>query len=326
MATATKKRAAVDLLETVHGGDIKVDAEAGVIRGVKILGRESGNRGAGGKPREYSRQAIRQAVKLYEGLPVHYDHPDRKTPGVERSVRDRVGWLSNVRESQDGDIIGDMNYLKSDPSSGKLTEAAERRPELFGLSHNARGAEVVRGGKSIVESIDLVRSVDIVTRPATTSSLFESEDMENQTLKSLVESLDEKAEGRALLLETIGDDDDDVKALKRLGEALHKCKNPEAGAAALVQKATMESLDALESAGMIPKGTKARVKWLAKAEDDAERKELIESWVAEEVAPSGDKKKPAVGTVTKSGGKTELAESKAEAPKDGKEFARAICH
>lgn len=324
MATTTKKRPlTIDLLETAYGGDLKVDEDAGVIRGVKILGRESGNKGQSGNPREYSPKAIRQAVKLYEGLPVNFNHPNRQTPGVERAVEDRGGWLESVRESADGGIEGDLHYLKSDPRSAKVVEAAKRKPELFGLSHNARGNEVVRGGKSIVESIDLVRSVDIVTRPATTNSLFESEDVVEKPLKELIEALDEKHEGRALLLEALGDEDDDMAALKRLADTLVACKKPApAEGTPTMESQIFESIALLDKAGIKP--ARPLVEALAALKTTEARTALIESLPKPEAAVVPGKK-PAVGTVTKSGGKVELAESKEDAPKDGKEFAKSLC-
>lgn len=155
------------ILEVVCSTDLKVDKAEGVIRGVKILGPASRN------GRRYSPEAIRRARGLYEGARVNFDHPPRSQPDRERTVGDRAGWLENVRESAGG-LAGDLRLLTSDPRAGKVLEAAEKRPELFGLSHNAEGVTTKQGSETIVEEITSVRSVDIVSDPATTLSLFES--------------------------------------------------------------------------------------------------------------------------------------------------------
>lgn len=173
----------------LSSSDVRVDAEAGVIRGVRILGAESRN------GRTYTPEAIRGAISLYEGLHVNYDHPKKGSPDAERQFGDRAGWLKNIRES-DGGLSGDLHFLKSDPRAAKLCEGAERRPESFGLSHNAEGRITKRDGKTLVEEITRVRSVDIVADPATTKSLFESLEqteqgaspMPSKTMRQIAES------------------------------------------------------------------------------------------------------------------------------------------
>lgn len=157
------------LLERVASGSLRVDRANGVIRDVRIIGYESRN------GRVYSREALRRAKSLYEGKQVNFDHPPRTDPDRERSITDRAGWLENVREV-DGGLTGDLHLLTSDPRAGKILEAAEKRPDLFGLSHNADGRSTRRDGKVIVEEITAVRSVDIVSDPATTRGLYESVD------------------------------------------------------------------------------------------------------------------------------------------------------
>lgn len=56
-----------------------------------------------------------------------------------------------------------------------IVEAAQRNPRRFGLSHHAEGRVVQRQGKSVVESIESVKSVDLVQSPATNQGLFESQ-------------------------------------------------------------------------------------------------------------------------------------------------------
>ena len=168
------------LLELTFSDAHTVDREAGVIRGVKVLGRESRN------GREYSNRALHEAAKLYEGIAVNLNHPDRRALQLERPVEAGFGWLEAARVESDG-VFADLHYLRSHGLAAVLVEAAERNPRRFGLSHNAEGRVARRDGKTIVESIEKVRSVDVVQNPATNAGLFESEErkMSIRTVKEV---------------------------------------------------------------------------------------------------------------------------------------------
>ena len=169
MTTATLPRSNREtLLERVLAAPGRVDRAAGIIYGVKALGRKSKNN------REYSDQALREAVRFYEGIAVRINHPDKNKPGADRQFHEHFGCLRNA-VLRDG-VFADLHFLPSHGQANVVCEAAERMPHTFGLSHNAEGRTTTRGGKTIVESILSVRSVDIVCNPATTSGLFESVD------------------------------------------------------------------------------------------------------------------------------------------------------
>jgi hypothetical protein len=169
--------------QTYQTGRPAIDRAAGVIRGVKILGATSKN------GRDYSSRALREAAEIYEGLGVNTNHPSRATPNVSRTVEEGVGWLENVTVKPDG-VYGDLHVIKSHPLAETLFEVAERKPDRFGLSHNAAGDVVERNGRRIVESIKSVRSVDLVQNPATVNSLFESEaPVARRKLKDLLRQL-----------------------------------------------------------------------------------------------------------------------------------------
>lgn len=185
----SRNRPRIKLSESVYGDALKVDREAGVIRGVKILGKESKN------GRTYSDRAMREAATLYEGRKVNIDHMMRE--GSERPFRDVFGELRNVH-MKEGGVYGDLHFLKSHPLAEQVCEAAERFPTQFGLSHDAEGRTARQGGKLIVESVIAVHSVDLVNTPATNAGLFESvastgkERRMKIKLRELVESLDHK--------------------------------------------------------------------------------------------------------------------------------------
>lgn len=143
---------------------VTVDREKGVIRNVRICGETSMN------GRKYPPTVLRRDFPKYENAKVYFDHSRQG----ERSVRDVAGWLSDVKPDTDGIPRGNLNLYLTDPNSGKVLEAAERNPNQLGLSHVAECKSEFKGGVEVIESIESVISVDIVTDPATNRGLFES--------------------------------------------------------------------------------------------------------------------------------------------------------
>jgi hypothetical protein len=205
MATKTKRRAEPNqqerLLEytTSRGASLRVNRDAGRISGVKILGLQSANN------REYTRDAARNARGLYEGIAVNVDHVEGKQ---QRSYRDRVGKLTQIEIREDG-IYGDLLVNQKHALAEQLFWDAENSPGSVGLSHDVTGKTKRRGAKTVVESIDVVRSVDLVAEPASTAGLFESVDnhpeektpMDETTLKEA--TVDQLKKDRPDLFENI---------------------------------------------------------------------------------------------------------------------------
>jgi hypothetical protein len=158
----------------------RIDRAAGIIHGVKVLGVESANN------RTYTPQALRDVARLCEGAVVNVDHVD---PGARRSLRDRIGRLKDAEVRPDG-VYATLVLNKGHDMYGQIMEDAEQSPRNLGLSIDARGASKLRDGRSVVESVDKVLSVDLVANPATTRGLFES------TLRESVEDARARWEGR----------------------------------------------------------------------------------------------------------------------------------
>lgn len=179
--------------ETYQDGSPTIDRTAGIIRGVKIIGATSKN------GRDYSQQALKEAATFYDGIAVNTNHPGRTTPNAARTVEEGVGWLENITVKPEG-VYGDLHVIKSHALANTLFEVAERKPDRFGLSHNAAGDVVERAGKRIVESIKSVRSVDLVQNPATVNSLFESEaPVADRKLSDILEEMEAGKEKSHLL-------------------------------------------------------------------------------------------------------------------------------
>jgi hypothetical protein len=166
------------LAESFSSPHALVDAAAGVIRNVKVLGVVSKN------GRRYPTETLDRAAPLYEGARVNVDHPDPRRVEGPRRLSDRFGVLKDVRRQDDG-LYADLHYLRSHPLASLLAEAASRMPETLGLSHHAEGRVRQAGEETIVEEIVRVRSVDLVGEPATTCGLFESREAETDPVPSI---------------------------------------------------------------------------------------------------------------------------------------------
>lgn len=198
---ARSRQQRISLCEDIirMGKPDRVDAAKGVIYGVKVLGLDSLN------GRRYTLEAIKRAAHLYEGCPVNVDHPDR--PQQTRSAHDRFAWLEKIVVREDG-MYGDLHLLETTSElSKRLLKAAQERPDVYGLSHNAIGDGKTVDGVFVVERLEEVRSVDLVAEPATTHGLFEGRPMK-KTIKEILESALPKMSdrGRAKLKKLLEDD------------------------------------------------------------------------------------------------------------------------
>ena len=161
-------RGALDVLQEYsdnRGVALRVDRQRGMIQGVKLLGIVSK------KGREYPPAVIAKAAPMYEGMRVNIDHVD---PGQRRSLRDRIGIVKNVGIKEDG-LYGDFYFNPKHALAEQVAWDAENAPQNLGFSHDTRGVVRNRGGRTVVESIEKVLSVDLVANPATTDGLFEDQ-------------------------------------------------------------------------------------------------------------------------------------------------------
>jgi len=245
-------------IQTADGAE--VDREAGVIRGVKVLGYESLN------DRTYERAAVKKAIPMYEGIRVNIDHNDKQNPSKDRRVADRFGRLVNIHETKTG-LVGDLEYLKSHRLAEQTTEVADRMPEMLGLSHNAEGRTRRDKGRTIVEEITRVRSVDLVSDPATTRSLFESEDMTvTKTIREIIETSKHKV-GVAILREMVGEEVMDPEmAVESPEPPAEEEADPDSDAEITMALHTAAKA-AIDDTSLDPTATAAKVKEILKAEE-----------------------------------------------------------
>jgi hypothetical protein len=153
---------------------MRVDRNAGVIRGVKVLGIESRN------GRTYLPDAIAQAVALYDGAKVNVNHP-KGNPTSPRDYQDRIGTIRNAMVRVGEGVFGDFHFNPKHALAEQLMWDAEHAPENVGFSHNVEAKVSRQGDRVLIEAITRVQSVDLVADPATTRGLYEAaEDPSNE--------------------------------------------------------------------------------------------------------------------------------------------------
>ncbi len=145
---------------------MRVDRQAGVLRGVKILGLQSRN------GRQYLSEALAKAVPLYEGAKVNVNHP-KGSPLAPRDYQDRIGVIRGAVLKPGEGLFGDLHFNPKHMLAEQLAWDAEHAPENVGFSHNVQARTSRRDDCLLVEEITRVQSVDLVADPATTRGLYE---------------------------------------------------------------------------------------------------------------------------------------------------------
>lgn len=289
---SNKSPATVQITECLEGSGATVDAEQGIIRGVKLVGLESKNPIPVG--RSYPAHVLREAVPHYEGLKVNIDHPSQ--PSDPRGVRDRIGMIQGARFIEGKGIYGDFKYNPKHQLAEQIAWEAVNNPKALGFSHNVRFKwRTQPGGKQVVESILAVRSLDLVADPATTNGFFESIEPETDMdfSKLTLESL--QAE-RPDLLKSVLESQQATEAAKADKDALESLRKEvetlkaEKAAAALEAEIAQE----IEAAGLTKEQcSDVFMEQVRHAKDATGRKALI------------DDRKALVGNVTEGKAKPE---------------------
>lgn len=161
-----KESVQTDLVEMIQGfGEAKFSGNT--IKNVAIINRISKNN------RIYSDRALETIVNLADGIKVFCDHEIENTAGKNRSVRDLIGRVLRPHKSN-GSVYADLEVLEN--CKEWIFALATQMPETVGMSIRAVGSispEKDSQGREQVESIARLKSVDLVSEPATTLSLFE---------------------------------------------------------------------------------------------------------------------------------------------------------
>jgi hypothetical protein len=166
------KRQVGKLLEVWDGVEAFKEAtvEGNVIHNVALLGPKSLN------GRVYTDQAMRDAVALYNGVPIYADHPGfRDLSGTgNRKFMDLAGKIANTRKVGNR-VRGDVVLISDSDEGERLKAVAMEMPNMVGFSHRADGEiTIAEDGTQVVERLTNVEALEIVTEPATVKGLFES--------------------------------------------------------------------------------------------------------------------------------------------------------
>ncbi len=270
---------------TPDGGRLAV--EGNLVKNVKVLGLESRN------GRRYLFEAIKEAVPAYEGLRINLNHPQRPTD--PRQFNDRFGWLENVRAVDGDGMRADLRFNPKHPEADSFAWWAANKPSMIGLSHNAVGSGHSESGVFVVDKIVRARSVDVVSDPATTRGLMESEQQgKPMKLKAFLSTAaakfsDADKPGVKALVKQLSEDYGDADALVGGDEA--EGMSPEEHLKAGVKNACLailddDSMDAKEKV----KKLKAYIMAHAKLADDESDEEDEEEEEGESGESAGKKK------------------------------------
>ena len=163
----------LNILEISSNAQVKVNKDNGTISDVVLLSEWSKNK------RHYGEEAQRRARHLFDGARV-FDNHSPGTEKIPRSFKEMIGRIRNPRVVSENGIFktkGDLEVLRSE---SKFLIIAEQMPETVAMSINAAGMGVSK--KNFMEVLDIhkVKSVDVVTSPGATISLFEGAPQENE--------------------------------------------------------------------------------------------------------------------------------------------------
>jgi len=166
---------ATTIIESGPAGAItrgRLRRDAHIIEGIILITSRSSNGGA--KGRRYSAQALRQIAEQGDNLPCFLNHTTPDKAFSARPVQDLVGKFVNVRHDPvAGKVLGDLHVL--DHQVPLVFALAEKMGHQVGASVVSKGlVKMEADGTETVDSIQALRSADLVSDPASTRGLFES--------------------------------------------------------------------------------------------------------------------------------------------------------
>ena len=143
----------------------KIDAEAGVIRGVSLIS-EGPALGHGVMVDARTLEQVKAAAEQYEGgLKVKLDH--------NSGAGDIIGYVDALR-IEGKKLLGDLHLLQNSPHRAYVLEIAEKIPDTFGLSIAFSGpVEMASDKKTMLQRCSEIYSVDLVSEPAANEGLFQ---------------------------------------------------------------------------------------------------------------------------------------------------------
>jgi hypothetical protein len=163
-----------ELHEVRQGGALeaaKLDRERRVIADTVLITERSANGPTGG--RRYSERALRQIATMAEGAPAYANHVRDKSDAFKpRDVRELIGRHRNVRYDASGKrVLSDLHLVEH--HAPWVLALATEMPDVVGNSLVSRGMVRLEGSTEVVDEVVSLRSIDLVSDPASTKGLFE---------------------------------------------------------------------------------------------------------------------------------------------------------
>lgn len=166
------------------------------------------------KQRFYPAETLARDFKVFEGVKMYADHPTEKEEQErpERSIRDWVATLQNVRIGADGTVLGEATVVEPWMQERLATLRDKGMLKEIGISINAVGSASkadIQGVKTnLIERIVRARSVDFVTEAGAGGGvqLYEAEQSNLDIDIVSMETLKERRPDLVKIIET------DVKA------------------------------------------------------------------------------------------------------------------
>lgn len=191
------------------------DGGGTMVRGMKLLGLESKN------GRTYDTHGVRSTGSdRLTGARVFLNHPAQATDA--RRYEDQIGSVVTAKYREGQGHFGDVRFNPKHAVYEQLMWDIRNNPSGLGMSINA-SLRVARqrdsAGRIVVEGIHSIRSVDIVTHPATTNGVFEHEETDvspELTVEQLLEGLKSHPE----ILEQLKQDDAAAAEQAKVQQAL----------------------------------------------------------------------------------------------------------
>lgn len=252
-----------------------------VMRNVAMLSEESKN------GRKYGGKVQEDALPIFEGIKAYADHPTKANENEPRRIKEAIGRYKNVRyDANSVKTFGDLHLAPTKLVTEYIIPIAQSDPTLIGSSINVYGRMDSKGN---VEKITKGNSVDLVTEPATTKSLYEAAIEVTETKEKgekkmilddvlkdegIMKQLREHFEEELSVIASVEQKDDQLKEqdskIKALEEEIAKMKLVES------TRATQAEIETILSESKLPDEAKKELRpLLEKAGSSEERKGLI---------------------------------------------------
>jgi hypothetical protein len=177
----------VSFHEAVKG---RIDREAGLIKGVKLMSFESKN----------ARRYRLPDPALFQGTQIRLNHHGKEDgPPMDTDPPFEGIWATaeNIKVGPDG-VYADLKYNKKHVQMESILWWAENSPTVGGFSPITWGLHNHVNGETVIDIL-MVESVDLVGRPATTKGFFESEAMTMAMTPEEISKFQEAVSDKAIL-------------------------------------------------------------------------------------------------------------------------------